>query len=189
MYHYGNKAWSGVSLTISSSMTLTCLWSSDDWSVIDNCCSHVAVWLRWAIPGKGGRGELHAQHGGDVLHLRPLHPQTGKLTCVQQHKHIVHDSVVPIKLFFTSPMMFGSMLAPQLTCTRVCVCLCVCRTCVWCVVVLDRELKADCWPVLSVDNVTTHTVSMSRSVQTVIWLQNLVLDNVIWLHCFQYPEL
>lgn len=33
--------------------------------------------VRGAVPAKGGGGELNAQHGGDVLHLRPLHPQTG----------------------------------------------------------------------------------------------------------------
>lgn len=42
------------------------------------------------------------------------------------------------------------------------VCVCVSRTCVWCVVVLARVLKADCWPVLSVDSVTIRTASMSR---------------------------
>lgn len=60
-----------------------------------------------------------------------------------------------------------------------CLCVCVSRTCVWCVVVLARALKADCWPVLSVDSVTIHTASMSRSVFTLV-------DSHCMIMCIHY---
>ena len=89
---------------------------------------------------------------------------------------------------------------------RVCVCVCVCRTCVWCVVVLVRGLKADCWPALSVDSVTIPTVWTSRwvtninhcqhdlkhdfclwtSVHRIVWYNpasTLITLPVIWLLC------
>lgn len=44
---------------------------------LTNDCFSPPVCVCGAVPAEGGGGELHAQHGGDVLHLRPLHPQTG----------------------------------------------------------------------------------------------------------------
>lgn len=41
---------------------------------------------------------------------------------------------------------------------NVVMCVCMCRTCVWCVVVLVKEPRADCWRVLSVDSVTIRSV-------------------------------
>lgn len=49
----------------------------------------------------------------------------------------------------------------------------------WCVVVLVRVLKADSWPVLSVDSVTIPTVSTSRSVYTLITFKSVLIKTGI----------
>lgn len=43
---------------------------------IDRCVC-LSVCVHGAVSAQGGGGEFDAQHGGDVLHLGPFHPQTG----------------------------------------------------------------------------------------------------------------
>lgn len=102
----------------------------------------VSVCVCGAVPaeGGGGGGELDAQHSGDVLHLWPVHPQTGNRSWWEESLYMF----VYVHMYVT--------------------CVCVCRTCVWCVEALVVVLRADCWPVLSVDSVTIPTVSAWRSV-------------------------
>lgn len=64
---------------------LVIVMSISRWSVTaredtDRCvCLSVclSVCVHGAVSAQGGGGEFDAQHGGDVLHLGPLHPQTG----------------------------------------------------------------------------------------------------------------